>query len=56
MCNLIHRIFVVSAYGSPIVDGDAVVGLQPRCFLPMSLHHLVPMLMHVMGIILEAQG
>ena len=44
------------AYGSPIVDGDAIVGLQPRCLLPMSLHHPIPMLMYVMMIILEAQG
>ena len=56
MCNLICRILVMLAYGSPIIDDDAVIGLQPRCLLPMSLHHPVPMLMHVMVIISEMQG
>ena len=55
MCNLICWILVTPAYGSPIVDGDAVIGLQPRCLLPMSLHHPVSMLMHVMAIIPKMQ-
>ena len=56
MCNLICRILVMLAYGSPIVDGDAIIGLQPCCLLSISLHHPVPMLMHVMAIIFEVQG
>ena len=56
MCNLICRILVMPAYDSPIIDGDTVVGLQPCYLLPISLHHPVPMLMHMTTIILEAQG
>ena len=56
MCNLIYRILVMPAYDSPIIYGDAVIGLLPCCLLPMSLHHPIPMLMHVMAIILEMQG
>ena len=55
MCNLICRIFVLPAYSSPIIYGDAVIGLLPRCLLSMILHHPIPMLMHVMVIVLEMQ-
>ena len=55
MCNLIYRILVLLAYSSLIIYGDAVIELLPCCLLPMMLHHLISMLIHVMAIVLEMQ-
>ena len=55
MCNLICQILAMPAYNSPIIYSDAIIGLLLRCLHLMILHHMVPMLMDVVAILLETQ-
>ena len=55
MCNLIYQILVMLAYDSPFIYSDAVIGLLSHCLLPIILHHMVLILMHMIAIIFEMQ-
>ena len=46
---------IAAAYDGLIIHSDAVIELLTCCLLPMILHHIVPMLMHVMAIISKMQ-
>ena len=55
MYNLICRILVIPVYESLIIYSDAVIEPLPCYLHPIILHHMVPMLMDAMVILLKMQ-